>query len=198
MTKRIAVIDDATNTGGRIITASGSSFCGTNGIALLGDIATCPKCKSSGKIIEGTRNIIIDGKPAAYDGCIIACKCSPIGSHRIIATKSTMFIDNLSNNQPNLYQSSFVENKQAFNKNVSDKWIGFQLPLNKDYSGLSFVITLDNGQLLKGCFDKNNKARLPIDTECDNAKIKIENLKYLENDNITSSITETLLKNILG
>lgn len=197
MTKRIAVINDVTNTGGRIILASGRGFCGSNGVALLGDLAICPKCKSSGKIIEGAKSFIIDGKPVAYDGCIIACKCSPVGSHRIIATKSTIFVD-VTNKLSYLHKSSQIENGQVFNKKISDKWIGFQLPLNRDYSGLNFVITLDNGQLLKGTFDKNNKARLPIDKECDSARIKIENLKNLENDNITSSITETLLKKILG
>jgi len=48
MSKRIAVMGDATNTGGKVITASGTSFFGASGIALLGDLASCPKCKSTG------------------------------------------------------------------------------------------------------------------------------------------------------
>ena len=92
MSKPIAVLGDVTNYGGRIITASGNGYCGIDGIALLGDLASCPKCRSTGRIIEGANDFVIDGKPVAYDGCIIACKCTPVGGHRIIALKSTMFV----------------------------------------------------------------------------------------------------------
>ncbi|OTQ27533.1 PAAR domain-containing protein [Gilliamella apicola] len=92
MTKQVAVLDDATNYGGRIITASGNGYCGMDGVALLGDLVSCPKCRSTGRIIEGADNFIIDGKPVAYDGCIVACKCTPVGGHRIIALNSTIFV----------------------------------------------------------------------------------------------------------
>ena len=92
MSKQIAVLGDATNYGGRIITASGQGYCGMDGVALLGDLASCPKCNSTGRIIEGADNFIIDGKPVAYDGCIVACKCTPVGGHRIIALNSTIFV----------------------------------------------------------------------------------------------------------
>lgn len=92
MSKQIAVLGDTTTTGGKIISASDQSFCAIEGVACLGDYAYCPKCKSTGKIIEGADNFIVAGKPAAYDGCIIACKCSPVGYNKIIATKSTIFV----------------------------------------------------------------------------------------------------------
>ena len=92
MTKQVAVLGDATNYGGRIITASGNGYCGMDGVALLGDLVSCPKCRSTGRIIEGADNFIIDGKPVAYDGCIVACKCTPVGGHRIIGLNSTIFV----------------------------------------------------------------------------------------------------------
>ena len=92
MGKQIAVLGDATNYGGRIITASGQGYCGMDGVALLGDLVSCPKCNSTGRIIEGANNFIIDGKPVAYDGCIIACKCKPVGGHRVLALKSSMYV----------------------------------------------------------------------------------------------------------
>ena len=92
MNKQVAVLGDMTNYGGRIITASGNGYCGMNGVALLGDLVSCPRCKSTGRIIEGADNFIIDGKPVAYDGCIVACKCTPVGGHRILALKSTMYV----------------------------------------------------------------------------------------------------------
>ncbi|ORF47744.1 PAAR domain-containing protein [Gilliamella apicola] len=92
MSKQVAILGDATNYGGRIITASGQGYSDGAQIALLGDLASCPKCNSTGRIIEGADNFIIDGKPVAYDGCIVACKCTPVGGHRIIALNSTIFV----------------------------------------------------------------------------------------------------------
>ena len=92
MSKQIAVLGDATIYGGRIITASGQGYCGMDGVALLGDLVSCPKCNSTGRIIEGANNFIIDGKAVAYDGCIVACKCTPVGGHRILALKSSMYV----------------------------------------------------------------------------------------------------------
>ena len=92
MIKQVAILGDMTNYGGRIITASGQGYCGMDGVALLGDLVSCPKCRSTGRIIEGADNFIIDGKPVAYDGCIVACKCTPVGGHRIIALNSTIFV----------------------------------------------------------------------------------------------------------
>ena len=65
---------------------------GMDGVALLGDLVSCPKCNSTGRIIEGANNFIIDGKPVAYDGCIVACKCTSVGGHRILALKSSMYV----------------------------------------------------------------------------------------------------------
>ena len=92
MSKQVAILGDATNYGGRIITASGQGYSDGAQIALLGDLASCPKCNSTGRIIEGADNFIIDGKPVAYDGCIVACKCTPVGGHRILALNSTIFV----------------------------------------------------------------------------------------------------------
>ena len=198
MIQQIAVLGDVTNYGGRIITASGNGYCGIDGIALLGDLAFCPKCRSTGRIIEGANDFVIDGKPVAYDGCIVACRCSPVGNHRIIASKSTMYINISNNSLSNLSQPNSIINKQEINQKIADNWIGFQIASNRDYSGLNFIVTLNNGQLLKGTFDQNNKARLTIDTQCDSARIEIESLENLGDDNNISSITENLLKTIIG
>ena len=92
MSKQVAVLGDVTNYGGRIITASGQGYSDGAQIALLGDLVSCPRCSSTGRIIEGASDFIIDGKPVAYDGCIIACKCKPVGEHRVLALKSSMYV----------------------------------------------------------------------------------------------------------
>lgn len=93
MVKLVAVVGDRTTKGGYIITGSGPATCGGRCIALVGDLVTCPKCRSKGQIVEGAPNFTFHGKPAAYNGCRVACKCTPVGSNQIIAGLSWMSID---------------------------------------------------------------------------------------------------------
>ena len=93
MGKLIAVVGDRTTKGGYIITGSGPATCGGRSIALVGDLVTCPKCRSKGHIVEGAPNLTFHGKPAAYHGCRVACQCTPIGSNQIIAGLSWMSVD---------------------------------------------------------------------------------------------------------
>lgn len=90
--QRVALVGDMTTTGGKIVT--GENNVRSEGVptALVGDKAYCPKCDKTGIIIEGCQTFIVLGKPAAYNGCTIACGC-PIGTNRIIATTSFMFVD---------------------------------------------------------------------------------------------------------
>ena len=118
MSKQIAILGDATNYGGRIITASGQGYSDGAQIALLGDLASCPRCSSTGRIIEGADNFIIDGKPVAYDGCIVACKCSPVGGHRILALNSTMYVGVSGGS---VQSNSFAGNQKQFNSENNDE-----------------------------------------------------------------------------
>ena len=118
MIKQVTVLGDMTNYGGRIITASGQGYCGMDGVALLGDLVSCPKCSSTGRIIEGANDFIIDGKPVAYDGCIVACKCTPVGGHRIIALNSTIFVGVSSGS---VQSNSFAGNQKQFNSANNDE-----------------------------------------------------------------------------
>ena len=93
MGKLVAVVGDRTTKGGYIITGSGPATCGGRSIALVGDLVTCPKCGSKGQIVEGAPNLTFHGKPAAYHGCRVACKCAPVGSNQIIAGLSWMSVD---------------------------------------------------------------------------------------------------------
>ena len=118
MSKQIAVLGDMTNYGGRIITASGQGYSDGAQIALLGDLVSCPRCSSTGRIIEGASDFIIDGKPVAYDGCIVACKCTPVGGHRILALNSTMFVG-VSGGF--VQSNSFAGNQKQFNSENNDE-----------------------------------------------------------------------------
>ena len=93
MGKLVAVLGDRTTKGGYILTGSGPATCGGRSIALVGDLVTCPKCGSKGQIVEGAPNLTFHGKPAAYNGCRVACQCTPVGSNQIIAGLSWMSVD---------------------------------------------------------------------------------------------------------
>ena len=120
MSKQVAILGDATNYGGRIITASGQGYSDGAQIALLGDLVSCPKCNSTGRIIEGADNFIIDGKPVAYDGCIVACKCSPVGGHRILALKSTMYVG-VGSGGGSVQSNSFAGNQKQLSSANDDQ-----------------------------------------------------------------------------
>ena len=91
MGELVAVVGDRTTKGGNIITGAGHATCGGRNIALVGDLVTCPKCGTTGKIIEGAPNLTYNGVPAAYDGCRVICGCK--GGSQIIAGLSSLFVD---------------------------------------------------------------------------------------------------------
>lgn len=120
MSKQVAILGDMTNYGGRIITASGQGYSDGAQIALLGDLVSCPRCSSTGRIIEGADNFIIDGKPVAYDGCIVACKCTPVGGHRILALKSSMYVG-VGVGGGSVQSNSFAGNQKQLNTANNDE-----------------------------------------------------------------------------
>ncbi|QIF06320.1 hypothetical protein G5A69_00415 [Ralstonia mannitolilytica] len=82
-----AVLGDRTTTGGTIITAGAGSFMTIDGkaAALWGDIATCPGCKSTGKITGETFPIqTVNGVPVARHNDLVLCGCPK--KPRIVAT----------------------------------------------------------------------------------------------------------------
>ena len=91
MGKLVAVLGDRTTKGGYIITGAGDAICDGRNIALVGDLVSCPKCGTTGKIIEGAPNLTYNGVPAAYDGCHVICGCK--GGSQIIAGLSSFFVD---------------------------------------------------------------------------------------------------------
>lgn len=71
------------------------------------------------KILQSlTNKFIIDGKPVAYDGCIVACKCTPVGGHRILALNSTIFVGVSGGS---VQSNSFAGNQKQFNSENNDE-----------------------------------------------------------------------------
>lgn len=86
MARKIIVVGDPTDHGGRVISGSPSHRIGNKAIARLGDMVDCPKRYPNrsphgvNAIVEGEPDLLIDGIPVALAGHKTACGCSLIGT----------------------------------------------------------------------------------------------------------------------
>lgn len=86
MARKIIVVGDPTDHGGRVISGSPNHRIGNKAIARLGDMVDCPKKYPNrsphgvNAIVEGEPGLLVDGIPVALDGHKTACGCSLIGT----------------------------------------------------------------------------------------------------------------------
>ena len=90
--QKVALVGDLTTTGGRILTGENNVRSEGMPMALVGDKVFCPECDQTGIIVEGCPAFTVEGKPVAYNTCLIACGC-PTGTNRVVASNSFMFVD---------------------------------------------------------------------------------------------------------
>src|SRR4051794_37432278 len=62
-----------TSHGGAVISVSSTTTTNGKAVARIGDMVSCPLCKGVFPISEGDSSLVIDGAPAAYNGCKTAC-----------------------------------------------------------------------------------------------------------------------------
>ncbi|AUS44583.1 hypothetical protein CYD94_20680 (plasmid) [Ralstonia solanacearum] len=89
-----AVVGDRTTTGGTILTGGAGQFMVISGkpAALWGDIASCPKCKSTGRIVGEAFPIqTVNGQPVARTGDLVLCQCPT--RPRVLATGIANMVD---------------------------------------------------------------------------------------------------------
>lgn len=86
MGKKIIVLGDSTDHGGKVISGSATHLIDGKPVARLGDKVLCPALFPNGQphgvnpIIEGEPGCLIDGTPVALEGHKTLCGCSLIGS----------------------------------------------------------------------------------------------------------------------
>ncbi|MFL9873502.1 PAAR domain-containing protein [Paraburkholderia megapolitana] len=74
-------VGDATSHGGVVTTGSTTSQVMERPVARIGDLCICPIAgHQSCVIIEGDPDVIVDGKPAAFDGHKTSCGAALISS----------------------------------------------------------------------------------------------------------------------
>ncbi|WP_274714703.1 Hcp family type VI secretion system effector [Xenorhabdus bovienii] len=77
----------------------------------------------------------------------------------------------------------------------TEKWIGFSISDDIDYCGIKCLVTLDDGSVLNGEFNKQNKVKFSSITGNKCVKLEIENF---EKESSSQSLTEILLSKIMG
>ncbi|KVN50959.1 PAAR domain-containing protein [Burkholderia stagnalis] len=74
-------VGDVTSHGGKVITGSTASEVMGRPVARLGDMCVCPNSGHQACFIaEGDPQVIVDGKPAAFDGHKTSCGATLISS----------------------------------------------------------------------------------------------------------------------
>lgn len=89
MSRPFIVLGDRTTHGGTVVGASDSTDTHGKRIARIGDMVSCPRkgCRGLFPIAQGDASTLIDGAPAAYQGCKTACGATLIASQSVSTTQ---------------------------------------------------------------------------------------------------------------
>jgi uncharacterized Zn-binding protein involved in type VI secretion len=86
MGQPLIVVGDTTDHGGTVIGSTAFTSTGGREVARIGDMVACPRCKGVFPISEGDSSLIIDGWPAAFNGCKVSCGATLISSQMLTST----------------------------------------------------------------------------------------------------------------
>ena len=87
MSQPLIVIGDKTDHGGTVISASSTTDIGGKGVARIGDMVACKRCRGVFPISEGDASLIDEGKPVAFHGCKVACGATLIAGQVLAITE---------------------------------------------------------------------------------------------------------------
>lgn len=123
-----------------------------------GDPVYCQACESWGttKCVPPFRpNKDPSGRQANLDGDLCLCKC-PVPP-RLKASFDNLF---MSFQEHEILGMTGVGGWMSYAgiNPQSSKWIAFQATTSGLYSGIGCIATMDDGSILRGCFDDSNKA----------------------------------------
>jgi len=179
-----------------------------NPAARKSDPSSCPvPGHGTNPIATGSPDVFFDGLPAARQGD--ACTC---GSALSSGLSSTVFINGKNAatiNTGGTHGSIVIGGSSTII--IGDthtpcdftppepligqaRWIGFRIPAEESYEGLSCIAHFDDGSSLPGVFNKDNAVKFanPSGKTC--LMLKFEEEQPAE----SSSLTESLLSKILG
>lgn len=71
---KVIRIGDISSHGGQVITGSVRVLANGAGVARQGDMHVCPlPGHGTTPIVNGSSRVLVEGRPAAYDGCVTGC-----------------------------------------------------------------------------------------------------------------------------
>ncbi|WP_306310603.1 PAAR domain-containing protein [Xenorhabdus aichiensis] len=178
-------------------------------------LAVGDKTSCGGVVLTGTSNITFYGRNAAIEGSFVTCgkhsgNFSIMGGVNCffdMGTKLAGTLDsqstcpcraNLINSIPDSYQNEahFSGKTEPLElQSETKKWIGFSVSPEIDYCGIKCLVTLDDGSVLNGEFNQQNKVMFTSITGHKCVKLEIENF---EKESSSQSLTEILLSKIIG
>ncbi|MCC8367277.1 PAAR domain-containing protein [Xenorhabdus griffiniae] len=176
----------------------------------VGDKTSC-----GGIILTGISNITFYGRQAATEGSLVTCG-NHSGNFSIVGgvncffdmgTKLAGTLDsqstcpcgaNLIHSIPDSYQNTVLSPGKTETQELlseTKKWIGFSVSPEIDYCGIKCIATLDDGSILNGEFNQENKVMFTSITGHKCVKLEIE---HFEKESSPQSLTEILLNKIIG
>lgn len=161
-----------------------------------GDPVYCNACESWGttKCVPPFRpDTDPNGRQANLDGDLCLCKC-PVPP-RLKASFDNIYMSFQEHEILGMAGSSEWMSYAGMMPS-SSRWIAFRVTANGLYSGVGCVATMDDGSVLRGCFDDSNKAvflSVP-GAQC----VKFEVDRFDEENTATESIAHRLIQKIAG
>lgn len=146
---------DATTHGGTVITASSNlNIYGKTG-ACMGDMVTCPKCRGTFPIIEGTSSANTFGKSLALDGMMTACGA------KLIASQSQFVVE--------ITKGKGAAHKASSNTDSATPLFDEQFVLQSEdgtlLTGMVYELKFSDGSIIKGVTcDEGCTERIQADT----------------------------------
>lgn len=80
MSKSVIKAGDTTTHGGKVMTGVDALQYGSVSVAGFGDLVSCPLCKGTFPIVEGSDFLMCEGKKIALEGMLTACGARLIAS----------------------------------------------------------------------------------------------------------------------
>lgn len=158
MSKAYITVGCPTTGGGEVISGHANFKHHGIPIALVGDLATCPKHNTVAVIVNGDPYMSYHGKAVARQGDSLSCGCQ-------LLLKQNTFVRGSDGGNGNLNATNLInadENSNFTNDNEQfDEQIRLEDINGEPYSNVDYVVTFEDGTTLKGRTDSDgNTERL--------------------------------------
>lgn len=153
---KVITVGDKTTTGGIVENGASTVYCHGKLVALIGSMAFCPQCKTTG-IINKTRpfNVYAEGKLVCLENDVVECAC-PLGANRVIASPEAFEFIGYENGSVGMSTDSFATTQARTTGNTHPEAAEFQAqrfsPFNSESENYTNICKPEDNALLNGVF----------------------------------------------